>query len=82
MYAWDLVSGSTDYQVNIAGFTFLGKNREHKRGGGVGMYLQNDLKYNIRTDIYSNNENTCELLGIEIVNYMLIGYDRTKGTFR
>ena len=62
------LSGSTDDQVDIAGFTFVGKNRENKRGGGVGMYVKNDLKYKIRTDIYSNNENTCELIAIEIVN--------------
>ena len=58
------LSGSTDDQVNIAGFTFVGENR----GAGVGMYLKNDLKYKIKTDIYSNNENTCELIAIEIVN--------------
>ena len=57
----------TDDQIHIAGFTFVGNNRKNKRGGGVGMYVRNELKYKLRSDINSSNEN-CELIAIEIVN--------------
>jgi exonuclease III len=57
----------TEDQVNITGFTFVGKHRKNKKGGGVGIYVKNELKFKIRNDIISNSEN-CEIIAIEIIN--------------
>ena len=57
----------TDDQIDIPGYTFVGKNRRNKRGGGVGIYVKKELKFKTRTDIVSNDE-TCEIVAIEIVN--------------
>ena len=38
--------------VTIDGFTFYTNNREHKRGGGVGFYVSNNLKVNELNELY------------------------------
>ena len=32
-------------QINMSGYTFVGRNRKTKRGGGVRMYVKNEIKF-------------------------------------
>ena len=41
----------TLYYVKIPGDNFVYKNREQKRGGGVGAYLKEELDFKIREDL-------------------------------
>ena len=58
---------STDDLINLTGYTFIGRNRRDKRGGGVGVYIKNELKFKVRPDIISTND-SCELIAAEIIN--------------
>ena len=42
----------------IPDYTFVGKHRNSKRGGGVGIYVNNNLKYIKRSDLDIFTENT------------------------
>ena len=53
--------------VNIDGYNFVYKNRRVRSGGGVGLYLSNNLDYRIRTDIYADEDEVIESLFIEIM---------------
>ena len=61
------LTDATEDLINIEGYTFVGKHRKNQRGGGVGIYVRNELKFKIRRDIISDSEN-CEIIAIEIVN--------------
>ena len=39
--------------VNLPGYKFSHRNRDEKRGGGVGAYIKDCITYKIRTDIIS-----------------------------
>ena len=43
-----------DY-VKIDGYEVKFRNREHTRGGGVGLYIRSDIKYKLRNDILNTN---------------------------
>ena len=43
-----------DY-VKIDGCEVKFRNREHTRGGGVGLYIRSDIKYKLRNDIVNTN---------------------------
>ena len=43
------------------------KNRRVRSGGGVGLYLSDNLDYRIRTDIYADEDEVMESLFIEII---------------
>ena len=43
-----------DY-VKIDGYEVKFRNREHTRGGGVGLYIRSDIKYKLRNDIVNTN---------------------------
>ena len=52
---------------NMTDYTFLSKPRMEKRGGGVGMYIANRLKFKERNDINTNSENCLyESLFVEV----------------
>ncbi|MEM6812728.1 MAG: endonuclease/exonuclease/phosphatase family protein, partial [Pseudomonadota bacterium] len=40
---------------NIDGFEFVQRNRKNGKGGGVGIYLRNNLKWNRRQDLESEH---------------------------
>ena len=74
-YPFDLVASSetwlTDNQylldyVNIPGYIFEYHNRKGKRGGGVGIYIKEDIKYKRRKDI-ENLKPNLEHLWVEIM---------------
>ena len=41
---------------NMSGYTLLSKTRAHKRGGGVGLYISDRLKYKTRDDLIAVTE--------------------------
>ena len=51
--------------INVPGYQFEYRNRNSKRGGGVGVYLKNHMKYKTRNDIVKIDE-TIEHLWLEI----------------
>ena len=44
------------HNVDINGYDFVFKNRSSKSGGGVGLYVSNDLNFKIREDTRVPNE--------------------------
>ena len=50
--------------VQIPGYSFCYKNRDEQRGGGVGMYIKDTIKYKERQDLSELNE-TIEHVWIE-----------------
>ena len=40
--------------IDIKGYNYEGINREHKRGGGVGILVKDRLIYKIRPDLNKN----------------------------
>ena len=52
--------------MDINGYDFVFKNRSFKSGGGVGLYVSNDLNFKICEDIRVPNEEVMEPLFIEI----------------
>ena len=53
--------------VNIDGYNFVYKNRSAKTGGGVGLYVPDNLDFRIHTDIYAYEDEVMELLFVEII---------------
>ena len=53
--------------VNIDGYNFVYKNCRISSGGGVGLYLSDNLDYRIPTDIYVDEDDVMESLFIEII---------------
>ena len=52
--------------VNITGYNFVSKHRKSKTGGGVGIYLQNDLQYKLLNECKVSDPETIESLFVEI----------------
>ena len=48
-------------------WTSTGTNRSSKSGGGVGLYVSNNLNFKIRDDISGLNDGVMETLFIEII---------------
>ena len=55
------------HNVDIDGYDFVYKNRSSKSGGGVGLYVSNNLNFKIRDDISGLNDGVMETLFIEII---------------
>ena len=53
-----------DY-VKISSYHFVYKNREQKRGGGVGSYLKEELDFKIR-EVFNRLDTSIEQLWLEI----------------
>ena len=43
---------------NIENYSFINNGRKEKRGGGVGMYIRNDIIYERRLDLDMSNESS------------------------
>lgn len=56
-----------DPLVKLKGYAMEGFCRQHKRGGGVALYIKNDLTYKTRHDL-SLNSDKFESCFVEIVN--------------
>ena len=68
-------TGSKLNSIKIPGYTFLGQNRKNKKGGGVGMLLNSQLKYKCMPEL-NLNEPHIESFFIELIGNkknMLIG---------
>ena len=52
--------------VNITGYNFVSNHRKSKTGGGVGIYLQNDLQYKLLNECKLSDRETIESLFVEI----------------
>ena len=52
--------------VNITGYNFVSNHRKSKTGGGVGIYLQNDLQYKLLNECKLSDPKTIESLFVEI----------------
>ena len=51
--------------VNLPGYKFSYRNRDEKRGGGVGVYIKDCITYKIRNDIIGL-DNSLEHLWVEV----------------
>ena len=51
--------------VNLPGYKFSYRNRDEKRGGGVGVYIKDCITYKIRSDIISLDD-SLEQLWVEV----------------
>ena len=52
--------------VNITGYNFVSNHRKSKTGGGVGIYLQDDLQYKLLNECKLSDPETIESLFVEI----------------
>jgi len=53
----------------LPGYSLISKpRRKHKRGGGVGLYVSNDLTYSVLDNIDDSLCDVCECCAIEIIN--------------
>lgn len=50
---------------NLPGYELITNNRPDKRGGGVGMFIQSDIKFKLRKDLICTHR-ALETLFIEI----------------
>ena len=46
---------SLPHSTDINGFKFLHKHRQNRIGGGVGLYLSNELEFKLREDLSISN---------------------------
>ena len=57
----------SDHSVDIDGYNFIHKNRLNRPGGGIGLYISDNLEYKLRTDLcFDNLQAAAESLFIEI----------------
>ena len=54
----------TQEKIAVSGYTWVGKNRQHKQGGGVGYFIKNTIK-NSHT-VEPDNNTTTEILWIKL----------------
>jgi len=52
--------------VNITGYSFISNHSKSKTGGGVGIYLHNDLRYKILNEYKLSDPEVIESLFVEI----------------
>ena len=52
---------------HLPGYHFISSHREHKAGGGVGIYIQSHLKFKLRTDLKSSDNALYESALVEII---------------
>ena len=51
--------------ILIYGYSWVGKNKNNRSGGGVGFFIRDTINYRIRLDL---NDRDIEILTIEIFN--------------
>ena len=54
------------HSVDIDGFNFIHKHRPNRTGGGVGLYISDNLDFKIRADLSFDDIDVAESLFIEI----------------
>ena len=52
---------------NIPGYHFISNSREHKLGGGVGLYIQSDMNFKPRIDLQSSDNSLYQSVFVEIM---------------
>ena len=60
------LTDSTSELVNITGYNFVSNHRKSKIGGGVGIYLQNDIQYKILKECIFSDPQAIESNFVEI----------------
>ena len=65
------LNDTTSELVNIIGYSFVSDHRKSKSGGGVGIYLQNDLDYKLRPE--------CNFSDPEVIETLFCGNYCSKG---
>ena len=60
------LNDTTSELVNIIGYSFVSNHRKSKSGGGVGIYLQNDLDYKLRPECNFSDPEVIETRFVEI----------------
>ena len=53
--------------VNMPGYSFVSNHRKSKIGGGIGLYLENNLQYKICSECTCSNPDIIESLFVEII---------------
>ena len=53
--------------VDIENYNFIHNHRKDQHGGGVGLYLQQNLNYKIRKDLRFDNSETTDSLFVEFI---------------
>ena len=61
---WLRVNNSNDDIFNIPGYKFISNNRRHKHGGGVGLFIKDDLNFKLRSDLQSFDKKLYESIFI------------------
>ena len=61
------LTDSTAELVNITGYNFVSNHRKSKIGGGVGIYLQNDIEYQILKECKFSDSEVIESIFVEII---------------
>ena len=52
---------------HLPGYHFISSHREHKAGGGVGIFIQPHLKFKLITDLQSSDNTLYESVLVEII---------------
>ena len=60
------LNDATSELVNITGYNFASNHRKSKTGGGVGIYLKNDLEHKLREECNFSDSEVIESLFLEI----------------
>ena len=60
------LSENTAPLIKLEGYNFIYKNRLHKQGGGVGLFLNEHINAKIREDLCLTSD-SCEWLAVEII---------------
>ena len=61
------LNNSNDVIFNIPGYKFISNNRRHKHGGGVGLFIKDDLNFKLRSDLQSFDKKIYESIFIELI---------------
>ena len=52
--------------IKIPNYSYIGKHRKNKKGGGVGIQIHNTLTYKERSDIQFSHTSDLEQLFVEV----------------
>lgn len=61
------LNDTNDDLFEIEDYSFVNVNRHSKNGGGIGIYISNQLKYKLRTELILNYQNIIESVFIELL---------------
>ena len=64
----------TEDDFHLPGYNFVAQSREHKRCGGVGLYIAEDIPFKLRDDLHLSTNNLSECIFVELLSdNVLIG---------